>query len=153
MLLTYYRHENYSTWQSFNYTRSPHMLTNFICSQSLFRWVKDCKVVNIGMRRDHTAILTSFKLTAIKFKVNKKIAAHIDWKLIGYHKQTDKIFKNSLSKSIDGTTTYSNYNKHILEVGTNTAAISNHMSKGWFHFRRDLSKKGMRCYLINEALV
>ena len=57
------------------------------------------------MRRDHTAILTSFKLTAIKFKLNKKIAAHIDWKLIGYHKHTDKIFKNRLSKSIDGSTT------------------------------------------------
>ena len=41
------------------------------------------------MRSDHTAILTSFKITAIKFKVNEKVVAHIDWKLIGYHKLTN----------------------------------------------------------------
>ena len=108
-LLTYYRHENYTTWRSFNSNRSPHMLDNFICYRSFFRRVKDCKVVNIGMCSNHTAILTSFKLTAIKFKVNEKIAAHIDWKLIGYHKMTNKLSNNRLSKSIDGRTTYSNY--------------------------------------------
>ena len=89
------------------------------------------------MRSDHTEILTSFKLTSIKFKVNEKIAAHIDWKLIGYHKLTNNIFNNSLSKSIDGITAYSNYNKHILESGTNTATISNQKNKDWFHFSRD----------------
>ena len=57
------------------------------------------------MRSDHTAILTSFKITAIKLKVNEKMAAHIDWKLIGYHKLTDKLFNNSLPKSIYGSTT------------------------------------------------
>ena len=112
MLLTYFRHKNYTTWQSFNSTRSPHMLDNFICSRPFFRQVKDCKVVNIGMRSDHTEILTSFKLTAIKFKANEKISAHIEWKLIGYHKLTNKLFNNILSKSLDGRTTYSNHNKH-----------------------------------------
>ena len=75
VLLTYFR-------RSFNSTRSPHILDNFIFSRQFFRRVKDCKVVNIGMRRDHTSILTSFKLTSIKFKVNEKIVSHIDWKLI-----------------------------------------------------------------------
>ena len=89
------------------------------------------------MRRDHTAIRTSFKLTAIKFKVNEKVVAQIDWKLIGYHKLTNEIFNNILSKSIDGGTTYSDYNKHILEAGTNTATISNQKNKGWFHFSRE----------------
>ena len=89
------------------------------------------------MCSDHASILTSFKLTAIKFKVNEKILAHIDWKLIGYHKLTNELFNNSLSKSIDGGTTYSDYNKHILESGTNTATISNQKNKGWFHFIRD----------------
>ena len=68
----------------------------------------------------------------------EKIVAHIDWKLIGYHKQTNELFNDSLSKSIDGGNTYSYYNKHILESGTNTATISNHKNNGWFHFRRNL---------------
>ena len=66
------------------------------------------------MRSDHTSILTSFKITAIKFKVKEKLVAHIDSKLIGYHKMNNELFNNSLSESIDGDTPYSNYNKHIL---------------------------------------
>ena len=89
------------------------------------------------MRSNHTGILTSFKLTVIKLKVNEKIAAHIDWKLIGHHKLTNNLFNNSLSKSIYGRTTYSNYNNHILEAGTNTTTISNQKNKVWFHFSRD----------------
>ena len=68
VLLTYYRNENHTTWRSFNYTISPHILDNFICSRPFFRRVKDCKVVNIGMCSNHKSILTSFKLTAIKLK-------------------------------------------------------------------------------------
>ena len=112
--LTYFRHESYTTWRSFNFTRSPHMLDNFILSLPFFRRVKYCKVVDIGMRSNHTEILTSFKLTAIKFKVNEKLVTHIYWKLIGYHKLTNEVFNNRLSKSIGGGTTYPNYNKHIL---------------------------------------
>ena len=141
VLLTYFRHENYTIWRSINSTRYPHMLDNFICSQPFFRQVKDCKVVNIGMHSNHTAILNSFKLTAIKFKVNEKIAAHIVWKLIGYHKLTNELFNNILSKSIYGITTYSNYNNHIPESGTNTATIRNQKNKGWFHFSRKLNSK------------
>ena len=83
---------------------------------------------------EHTAILTSFKLTAIIFKVNEKLVAHIDWKLIGYHNLTNELFNNILSKYIDGGTTYSDCKKHILEAGTNTATISKQKNKGLFHF-------------------
>ena len=81
------------------------------------------------MRSNHTAILTSFKITAIKFKVTEKVEENIDWKLIGYHKLTNELFNSSLSKSIAGVTTYSNYNKHILEASTNTATINNNITK------------------------
>ena len=82
------------------------------------------------MRCNHTAIIISFKLTVIKFKVNYKVVVHMVWKLIGYHKLTNEIFNNILSKSIDGGTKYSNYDKHILEAGTNTATINNQKNKG-----------------------
>ena len=89
------------------------------------------------MRSDHTEIPTTFKITAIKFKVYEKLIDHIYWKLIGYHKLTNEIFNNSLSKSIDEGTKYSNYNKHSLEAGRNTTTISNQKNNGWFHFSRD----------------
>ena len=105
VLLTSFKHNNYTTCRSFNYTRSPHMLDNFICSQPLFSQVKNCKVGYTGMRSDQTATLTSFKTTAIKFKVTEKVVENINWKLIGYHKLNNYIFNNSLSKYIAGGTT------------------------------------------------
>ena len=48
-----------------------------------------------------------------------------------------ELFNNSLSKYIDGGTTYSDYNKHILEAGTNTTTIRNQKKRGWFHFSRN----------------
>ena len=83
------------------------------------------------------SILTSLKITEIKFKMTEKLVSYIDWKLTGYHNLTNELFKNSLSKSIAGGTTYSNYNKHILESGNNIATISNQKNKGWFHFSHD----------------
>ena len=95
-------------------TRSPHMLDKFNCSRPLLPLVKDFKAFNIGMCSDHIFILTTFKITAIKFKVTEKIVAQNDWKLIGYHKMNNELFNNRLSMSISGSTTYSKYNKHIL---------------------------------------
>ena len=137
MLLTYFKNINYTTWWYFNYTRSPHTLDNFIFSQPFFRWVKYFKVVNIGMRSNHTFILPTFKITAIKSKVNEKVVAQTNWKIIWYHKLINEIFNNSISMSISGSTAYSNYNKHILESGTHTATINIQKSKWWFHLIRD----------------
>ena len=50
---------------------------------------------------------------------------------------TNDIFNNSLSTSISDSTTYSKYNYHILEAGTNTATINNQKNKGWFRFIRN----------------
>ena len=81
------------------------MLDNFIYSQPFFLPVIYYKVVNIGMCSNHTAILTNFKITAIKIKVTDKIVAQTDWKLIGYHKMTNELFNNSLYMSTAGSTT------------------------------------------------
>ena len=137
VLRTYFRHSNYTTRKYFKYTISTHMLEKIICSQPYLCRVKDFKVFNIGICSDHTAIKTTFKITAIKFKVTEKVIAHNGWKLIGYHSLTNELFNNRLSKSIAGGTTYSKYNKHTLEAGTNTKKINNKKNKGWLHFRRD----------------
>ena len=63
VLLTYFRHSSYTTWKSFNSTRYPHMLDNFICARPFFRRVKDYKVAIIEMRIDRTTILTTFNIT------------------------------------------------------------------------------------------
>ena len=72
VLLSYFTHNCYITWKSFAVGNSPHMLDNFICSESFLKHVRDCKVNNIGVRSDHSAVIVSFKITAIKFKVKEK---------------------------------------------------------------------------------
>ena len=66
------------------------------------------------MRSNHTVILTTFKITAIKFKVTEKIVVQNNWKLIGQQNNNSEIFNNILSKYIAGITEYYNYNNHIL---------------------------------------
>ena len=80
VLLSYFTHNCYTTWKSFAVRNSPHMLDNFICSESFFKRVRDCKVSNIGVRGDHLAVIVCFKITAIKFKVKGKINKIIYWK-------------------------------------------------------------------------
>ena len=86
------------------------------------------------MHSNQTAILTTFKITAIKFKANEKIVGQTNWKLIGYHNTTNDISNNVLYMYNVGSITYSNYNKHTLQDSTNTAAINNQKNKGRFNF-------------------
>ena len=82
------------------------------------------------MRSNHTAILTSFKIKATKFKVNEKVVSHIHCNIIGYQNLNIELFHNSLSESIADGTTYSNYNKNVVEASTNTTTITN-QKKQW----------------------
>ena len=60
-------HSNYVSYRSFNDAKTPHMLDNFISCSRLFKRISDCKVTKLGVRSDHVAIMTQFRLTAIKF--------------------------------------------------------------------------------------
>ena len=134
MLLTYFKHSNYNIRWYFNPTISQHMVDNFICSQKFFFQVKYYKVVNIGIRSDHTAVQTNFKITEIKFKLTDNIVTYIYWNLIGYHKKANELFNNILSMSVEGSTTYYDLNNYILHDGSATATTNNQNNKGWFHF-------------------
>ena len=65
------------------------MLDNFICSESFFKRMGGCKVSNLGVRSDHLAVIVSFRITSIKFKVKEKINKVIDWKKINGDAETN----------------------------------------------------------------
>ena len=69
--------------------------------------------------------------------MNEKIVTQIDWKLIGYHKTNNEIFKNSLYISVYCSTTYSDFNKYILQAIANTKITINQKKKVWFHFNNN----------------
>ena len=57
ILLSYLKHNNDSTYRSFNDKKLAHMLDNFVCCDQLFKIISDCKVTKLGVRSDHTAII------------------------------------------------------------------------------------------------
>ena len=77
------------------------------------------------MHRNQTALQTTLRVTEIKLKVTEKIIKQIYWNLIGYHKTTNELFKNSVSMSVDDITNYYDFNKYILQSSATTATINN----------------------------
>ena len=53
------------------------MLDNLIFSRYFFQRVSDCKLLDFGVRSDHSAIQVTFKVTPIKLKVNDRIQTSI----------------------------------------------------------------------------
>ena len=62
--------------------------------------MRDCKVSNLGVRSDHSEVIVSFRIIAIKFKVKEKINKVIDWKKINGDAQTNIEFNIRLSENI-----------------------------------------------------
>ena len=79
ILLSYFKHNNYITYRSFNDKNSAHMLDNFIFCDQLFKRISDFKVTILGVISYHTVIVTKFRLTSIKFNNEKQESTFIDW--------------------------------------------------------------------------
>jgi exonuclease III len=53
---TYFEHEEYWTYQSFNEEKTMHMIDLFVVSSALLKRIKGCQVVRDGITSDHRAI-------------------------------------------------------------------------------------------------
>ena len=80
IVLSYFTHTNYVTYRSFNSRKTPRMYDTYISCNKLFLRMQDCNLVNYGATRDHTATMIKFRITAIKFKNDRKERIIIDWK-------------------------------------------------------------------------
>ena len=112
IMLSYFKHNNYITYRSFNDKKSAHMLDNFVCCDQLFKSISDCKVTKVGVRSDHTATVTKFRLTSIKLNNEQQEYTFIYWEKIRTDEEmksflNDKLYelmKNNKSLSNDYTT-------------------------------------------------
>ena len=69
------------------------MLDNFVFCDQLFKSISDCKVTKLRVRSDHTAIVTKFRLTSIKFNNKQQESTIIHWENIRTDEET-KYFLN-----------------------------------------------------------
>ena len=100
------------------------MLDNFVCCDQLFKMISDCKVTKLGVRSDHTAIVTKFRLISIKFNNEKQQSTVIDWENIRTDEET-KYFNNKLYELMKNKNSLSNdhtaFNSAILLAAQDTA--------------------------------
>ena len=105
--------------------KNPHMLDNFIICGKFFNRIRYCKVNRIGVRSDHAAIMTQFRLTAIKFKNYRDDITIINWQKIQREKTENSIFNTKLFKLTFSTDTaalrYTEFNTNILSAARYTA--------------------------------
>ena len=128
VLLPYYIHMHYTTWWYFNSSKLPHILDNFVFYHPLFCQVKDFKVVNFGIYRNHTLVQTTFKAAPIKFN-GKKINTN-RLKIIGYNLAANDLFNDNFSKSVNDGPNDSEFNTSTLEAGVDTATTNKQKNKG-----------------------
>ena len=114
------------------------MLENFICCDQLFKRISNCKVKKFGVRSDHTAIITKFRLTLIKFNNEQQQSPVINWERIIIDDETISIFNNKLyeltkdNKILSYDYTY--FNSAILISEEDTATKKRKNNQGWFHY-------------------
>ena len=77
-----FKKRNYTTWRSFNKSRTPHMLDVIKYSTSFFKCVNDCGTTLDGVQSDHYAVRTVFLNRFIKFKSDYSKRPVIDRKNI-----------------------------------------------------------------------
>ena len=70
------------TYRSFNESKNPHMIDNFISCGKFIKIISDCKVNRLVVRSDHAVIMTQFRLKAIKFNNDRDDITIIDWQKI-----------------------------------------------------------------------
>ena len=99
--------------------------------------IRDCKVNRLGVRSNHDAIMTQFRLTAIKFNNDHNDITITNWQKI----QTEKIENSILNTKLFDLTVltdtsalrYTEFNANILSAAQDTATKQNSKKRGWFH--------------------
>ena len=77
---SFFNNRKYTTWRSFNKSRSPHMLDVITYSTSFFKFVNNCSTIPDGVWSDHSAVWIVFLNRSIKFKSYYIDHPVIDWK-------------------------------------------------------------------------
>ena len=101
------------------------MFDNFISCDRFFKRISDCKIVDYGIKSDHSAVLIKFRITAIKFINTQKEITVTDWEKIRTNPATRATFNAKLTSRNNteqsGSDEYTAFNQDILTAAAETA--------------------------------
>ena len=113
------------------------MLENYVCFYQLFKSINDCKVTKLGVRSDHTEIVTKFILTSIKYNNEQQEYTVIDWEKIRTDEETKYFLNDKLYELMKNNKSLSNYyttfNSATLPSAQDTATKERTNNQGWLH--------------------
>ena len=128
--------EDYVTYTSipttFHPDGIPSMHDIFAYSQSLHKWIHDCKAVPHGAVSDHKAERLSIMLMSIKFCGHALSRGTINWPNILSDDHNHAMYKEHLLMLMTGPTQWDDHQELILQVGSLTATTHKRQCEGWF---------------------
>ena len=134
---TFYQKDSYTTWRSFEKTRSCHMLDVTTSSFSFFKCIIDCGVTPKGVRIDHSAVQMVFLNRTIKFKSDYVERPVIDWNKIKKKPEINRQFNFLIHNKLQDIHDYTTFNEAILSCSKQTAMVVKIKYQGWYHHSCD----------------
>ena len=134
VMSTYFEHKYYTTHLSkFTTPHTPLTLDSISVSSNGMKRVRDCKVCELGIPSDHSAILLKFCLTSIKYKNSSELSnGVIDWHSIQNNEDLQSQFNAHIEESLPPNASYTEFTQAILKAGYSTATKPKYRRVGWF---------------------
>jgi hypothetical protein len=136
VMTTFFSNKSYVTHTS-NFNRDDESikltLDSISVSKSGSNGVHNCKVWNLGVESDHSAILMKFSLTSIKFNTKSKELnqGEIDWDSIRYDNDLNTTFNQKLRELHHPNLSYAELGPNIMSAGLSTATKLKDFTPSW----------------------
>ena len=130
---TYFKHDEYWTYMSFNTERTKCMLDVIVTSPAMFGNVTNCHVTRIGIKSDHRAIKITFTLDTMKLNVSTTPKCDIDNNALRNEKNDEynERLQNMLSNA---ETMYEEWCETLVQAASMTATKPKKEIKSWFDY-------------------
>ena len=135
---TFFDHSSHITYESFNKDQTKCMLDIFVTSADLHKRVRNCMVVDNGIKSDHSAVTLKLSITSIKFKESTKLQEpKRDWRRIQYEEQANIKFSDLILSETTEETPANEFCEIIMKAAAETATTTETSVDGWFEFSKD----------------
>ena len=137
---TYFNKQNHATYRNIN-GNSHHMLDVFSVSNSIFKRVKDCGIINGGVTSDHTAVKITIQLSTIQMQPNNKSdtinSGKTDWNAIMTNPTLKRQYNSTLTNQLASDPAYTSFFSTVVDTGKATATKLPTTPVDWFEFSKD----------------
>ena len=105
-------------------------------SKSIAKKVKDCKVVEDGVRSDHSAICMMLNKSLVTYKAFSISRGEIDKHSVQH--EDNEAFNECFAEKWDENTCYDDFCNLMMEAARETASTPIRVNRSWFEYNKDV---------------